>query len=770
MQNRGLYAKKGISSILQFLGYFFHLFRLLGIGYPMLMNLRRLEIQGFKTFAQKTVIEFVADRDWRPGLTAIVGPNGSGKSNIADAIRWVIGEQSMRLLRAKKSEDLIFSGTTKKARAGFAEVTMTIENKKATGDELREIVITRRAYRDGKSEYEVNKKPVRLTDIVLLLAQSGLGQRTYSVIGQGMADRILSASPAERKEFFDEAAGLRPFQMKRTSAEQKLDASKEKLLHAELILRELAPHLSSLERQAKRLQERDTLHQELNQLETEYYGSQWKAIRDEEGALQKRKAEATDAVTKIRDAYVVREAELKVLEDQVTDVSTDTFQKQQRILSELREQRSALREDCVRFEARAQAMKEQSSSWSPLSVSKIISRLSAIRETVDLMVSELGAKDVDLDRVRELTGDAQKAYSDLVSALEKPVPEKVEADPSAKKELESLKEKLTIIEGELRIAEIGLVDAQKAQQKERSHVFALQHEIRGQRDAQFKAEQDLNRVDVDMARVSSRKEAFLQDIRTYASGREGELDSLADVISKPFERSKLDEMGRALSKVRSRLEWIGGIDPAVLGEYAETKTRFDHMSEQATDLKEAILSLQTVIVELDETIRKRAEVSFRLLNKEFGVYFKKLFGGGEAGLVEIQAEPTVDEDGNVLQEAAHGPVGFDITANPPGKRMKSIALLSGGERALTSIALLCAIMATNPSPFVVLDEVDAALDETNSEKYGAIIEEFAERTQFVVITHNRATMNHAHVLYGVTMGDEGVSKLLSVKFEDILKK
>ncbi|MCR4278822.1 MAG: AAA family ATPase [bacterium] len=734
------------------------------------MNLRRLEIQGFKTFAQKTVIEFVADQNGKPGLTAIVGPNGSGKSNIADAIRWVIGEQSMRLLRAKKSEDLIFSGTTKKARAGFAEVTMTIENANATGDELREIVITRRAYRDGKSEYEVNKKPVRLSDIVLLLAQSGLGQRTYSVIGQGMADRILSASPAERKEFFDEAAGLRPFQMKRASAEQKLDASKEKLLHAELILRELAPHLTSLERQAKRLQERDALNQELDQLETRYYGSQWKTIRGEEETLGKRKGEASTAVAKIREGYAKREAELKVLEEQTTDAPADTFQKQQQLLSELREQRSVVRESCVRLEVRAQAMKEQSSSWSPLPISKILNRLSEIRETLDRVIHELSSEKMDVERVRELARGALKAHSDLTTALEKPVPEKVETDPVTQKELSILKEKLTKIEDELRKAETALVEAQRAQQKERTQVFALQHEIRSQRDDQFKAEQELNRIEVDMARVGARKEAFLQDIRTYAQKREAGLDALANSVSEGFDRSKLDEMARALSKVRSRLEWIGGIDPAVLDEYAETKTRFDHMSEQTTDLKDAILSLQTVIVELDETIKKRAEVSFRLLNKEFGVYFKKLFGGGEAGLVEIQAEPTVDEDGNILKEAVTGPAGFDITANPPGKRMKSIALLSGGERALTSIALLCAIMATNPSPFVVLDEVDAALDESNSEKYGAIIEEFAERTQFVVITHNRATMNHAHVLYGVTMGDEGVSKLLSVKFEDILNK
>ncbi|MBM3205100.1 chromosome segregation protein SMC, partial [Candidatus Uhrbacteria bacterium] len=162
--------------------------------------------------------------------------------------------------------------------------------------------------------------------------------------------------------------------------------------------------------------------------------------------------------------------------------------------------------------------------------------------------------------------------------------------------------------------------------------------------------------------------------------------------------------------------------------------------------------------------------AFKTLDREFGIFFKKLFNGGEGTLVELEPEPETDEEGNVIEEAPEGAVaGIDIQATPPGKRFKSINLLSGGERALTSIALICAIMATNPSPFVVLDEVDAALDESNSRKFADIIDSLADKTQFVVVTHNRATMMRANVLYGVTMGDDGVSQLLSVKLEDVEK-
>lgn len=166
------------------------------------MYLKRLEIQGFKTFAQKTVVEFRPDPSGRRGVTGIVGPNGSGKSNIADAIRWVMGEQSLKLLRGKKSEDVIFSGSEKRTRSGFAEVTMVLENDgKIEGVEMGEIAITRRLYRDGQSEYEVNRQAARLADVALLLAQCGIGQRTYSVIGQGMVDSVLVASRPSARNF-----------------------------------------------------------------------------------------------------------------------------------------------------------------------------------------------------------------------------------------------------------------------------------------------------------------------------------------------------------------------------------------------------------------------------------------------------------------------------------------------------------------------------------------------------------------------------------------
>ncbi|KKW31676.1 MAG: Chromosome partition protein Smc, partial [Candidatus Uhrbacteria bacterium GW2011_GWA2_52_8d] len=170
------------------------------------MHLTKLELQGFKTFAKKTELSFLPPSSQRCPITAVVGPNGSGKSNLADAIRWVLGEQSLKLLRGKESQDVIFSGSEGKGRAGFAQVSLSLNNEDGSMPiDYTHVTITRRLYRDGTSEYLLNESPVRLADIQLLLAQANVGQRSYSVVGQGMIDHILVSTPEERKSFFDDA-------------------------------------------------------------------------------------------------------------------------------------------------------------------------------------------------------------------------------------------------------------------------------------------------------------------------------------------------------------------------------------------------------------------------------------------------------------------------------------------------------------------------------------------------------------------------------------
>lgn len=702
----------------------------------------------------------------------MVGPNGSGKSNIADAIRWVMGEQSLKLLRGKKSEDVIFSGSEKRARSGFAEASLILVNDDQPEIDLPEIVITRRLYRDGQSEYEINKQAARLSDVVLLLAQAGIGQRTYSVIGQGMVDSVLVASPAERKEFFDEAAGLRPFQLKRQASVNKLEATKENLKQAEMLLREIGPRLSSLERQAKRLQERDGLEKEMREMERAYFGGIWTDLRKKMQTAQAALQSAESAKTeKVRQAEGL-EAELAALEKATPP--SEGFREIRRALDVLAEERVKLRERQLRLEASREVARVRAEKpWAPFPLSKIIEAIEGLRKKHDELWTLLSAEKADMTRIKKVMEEIRGSGADLLAKLQRPAPEPEKtapSDPALEKEIKQRADDIHEVESRIHEAQSKLEGWNRNEEGKRAYIFELQHRLNAARHEAGQAERKASEAAVELARIETRRETLMQELQTHAPALEKELDALADSPPRKIDGPP-ESLAPKLSRLRSQLEWIGGIDPEVLKEYEETKKRFSELATQTDDLKQAMSSLDSIIAELDKTIKERAETSFRLLDREFGAYFKKLFGGGEARLVEVAPEPEMDEEGNVIQEVdpTAGPAGIEIQATPPGKRLKSIALLSGGERALTSIALICAIMATNPSPFVVLDEVDAALDEANSRKFAEILSGLADRTQFVVVTHNRATMHQAHVLYGVTMGDDGISQLLSVKLEELGK-
>ena len=233
-------------------------------------RLKALELHGYKTFASRFSFEF-------PGsVTAVVGPNGSGKSNISDALRWVLGEQSYSLLRGRKTEDMIFSGSDQRPRAGMASASITFDNQDGwLPIDFSEVSIARRAYRDGGNEYYLNGQKVRLKDISELLAQSGLAERTYTIIGQGLVDAALSLRPEERRRFFEEAAGIGLFRSRREESINRLESTRRNLERVQDILSELEPRLHSLERQAKRAEEYDRVKADLNVLLKDWYGYHW---------------------------------------------------------------------------------------------------------------------------------------------------------------------------------------------------------------------------------------------------------------------------------------------------------------------------------------------------------------------------------------------------------------------------------------------------------------------------------------------------------------
>ncbi len=319
------------------------------------MYLEKLEINGFKSFANKNKLIFsgLID-DQKRGLTAIVGPNGSGKSNVADAIRWALGEQSLKALRGKKSEDIIFSGSDKKARLGSAEVSLYLNNQEKSlirdsGEELGDkdnqldsdlnnilkncdhIVITRRVFRNGESEYLLNNNRVRLADIQMLLAKASFGQKTYSVIGQGMVENFLTVSANERKDFFDEATGVKQFQIKRDSSLNKLESSYENLRQVDMLLSEIKPRLKSLTRQVDKLKKREGLESELQQDQLIYYSQLWQN-------MNRKLKQSNQDILILEKEGKEKKARLEKLADELTKIQmTDSFQEINKLEPQLRD-------------------------------------------------------------------------------------------------------------------------------------------------------------------------------------------------------------------------------------------------------------------------------------------------------------------------------------------------------------------------------------------------------------------------------------------------
>ena len=872
------------------------------------MYLEKLSVQGFKSFANKNELTFVGMiDDTKRGLTAVVGPNGSGKSNVADAIRWALGEQSMKSLRGKKSEDVIFSGSDKKGKLGMAEVSLHFNNedRKAPID-YSQLVLTRRLYRNGDSEYLINNSRVRLSDVQMLLAKAKFGQKTYSVIGQGTVEGFLSASLSERKEFFDEATGVKQFQIKRDEALNKLKASYENLNQAEMLLIEIEPRLKSLTRQVNKIQRKEELEKELRELRLVYYRNAWHKINDEFVDFNKRYLEIEKEKNGKEDSMKKLNQDLEKLEAE--NSVSEEFNQLQRNLNRLQIEKNDLNKKIARLEAENEVDLESKGqfdlSFLTGKISELKKEIEILEEEISLVDTEaekdaLGLEEVnnkkrefdqkiseinnkifsysaspknkngqdiknivnsvlnklkeaeeseDFSRVKEMLvqikNDLKKVVSNdeedeeklkflseargviekyseekekvlariseinlLVASRKERTILKKEKLAQLKKELNSIKERLEqsanklssseIAEGlkrfnsELEKVDLKIVEVKKnienislVEGEKRNKLFTLQRSSQSLQNEINFISNNLNEIKINATRRETKLEDLEVEIRQNLGGMREVRDTRAEG------HVELEELRGKISNIRKQLEHIGGIDPEVENEYINTKERYDFISGQVNDLVEAIGSLEKIIKELDITIKEIFDKEFKIIQVKFEEYFKILFNGGKAKIIKVMEKEEDKENSQEKKENeekkepvfksaidirkikflqkhnATGLAGIEIQATPPGKKIASISMLSGGERALTAIALISAIISANPSPFVVLDEVDAALDEANSERLAEILDDLSHKTQFIVITHNRASMRRANILYGVTMGDDGVSKLLSVKLED----
>jgi chromosome segregation protein len=721
------------------------------------MFLERIVINGFKSFADKTVLEFLLKENKSFGITAIVGPNGSGKSNIVEAIRWGLGEQSLKILRCKKSEDIIFSGSEKRARLNLAEVSLYFNNedRKAPID-YTQFTVTRRLYRNNESEYLLNNNKVKLQDILILLAQANFGQKSFSIIGQGMIDSILYSSPSERKNFFEEATGIKQYQIKKEEALRKLEKTKVNLSQAETALAELEPRLRSLTRQIKKLERREKLEEELKILEKRYYGGFWQKIENQLSNLN-------DQIEEILNKKGLIENELNQLQKKFeemifekTEAEYENFQNEQQKLIELK---NKYLEELSNLKTKYFIEKEKFKTEKKLKkidYEKVLEELKKIKDFYKELLNEIEkVKSVeDLPKIKNFALEVLNEIDSLISYLSREEKEEKFYLIKFENEIKEINQKIEEIDKKIKDYSQKILELTKKGEEKRKVFFEFQKKIQDKQNVLIEINKNLNNLLIEKARVETQKENLEFEIKR-------ENLNIEEIINFKEKEKDFEILYPEIQKIKHQLELIGGIDPEIVKEYPLCKERWDFLTTQIKDLKSALSSLNKIINELNERIEKQFNQVFNKINEKFDYYFKVFFNGGKAKLI-LNKKEKIDNEETSQNESEFESI--EIFVNLPKKKLKNIEALSGGERALTCLALICAIIAVNQPPFVVLDEVDAALDEENSSRFANIIKDLANQTQFIIITHNRQTMEVADILYGVTIDKDGVSKILSLRF------
>jgi len=725
--------------------------------------LKRLELNGFKSFAQRTILDFPE------GITAVVGPNGSGKSNIVDAIRWLLGEREARSLRGGQVQDLIFAGTPKRPRQGLAQAALHFDNKNGHFPvDFTEVSVSRQVGRDGSNKYLINKSEVRLKDLVDFFAQARLGTKGLVVITQGNSDLFIKSQPNDRREMIEEMLGLREYQIKKIRAENQLKNTEINLEKVKALINEILPHLRSLKRQTGRWEKREEIETELKNLEDRFFGSQIFWLRFKNDQVQKEIDSSKAGLTRLKEEEFLAEKHQKEVEanepkerQELKDIKIK--------IREILELQAGLQKELGRIEARL----EIGSGESGLSIpgEKLVVFIKQIKQKLEDGLN-FDVEDYKI-MIRGLIEDINSTL-DSLSSSNRPQSEEI------KKELNAFENKLEKLGRDLSVLRDKEATLEKSQEKFyesfKGAVTAVEV-AKSKIDKQGRENQRMifekERIDMQLEELRRRIDQSGRNFNEFSSLSKQEIISLG---SEGLASNTLRDIESKIFNLRGNLASIGEIDEAIVSEAKETESRYQFLKDELADTEKARSNLIDLIGDLDEKIKSKFNKALVEINSEFNNFFRLMFGGGSAHLkVKKQAvETSESREGDDLYIESRELIknklpdkGVEIEVNLPRKRIKSLEVLSGGERSLVGIAALFALISVSPPPFLVLDEVDAALDEKNARRFAGILKEFSKKTQFIIVTHNRATMEAADILYGVTLNQDGSSKILSLKLESI---
>lgn len=921
------------------------------------MFLKTVDLLGFKSFADKVRIEF------SQGISAVVGPNGCGKSNVVDAVKWVLGEQATKSLRAERMEDIIFNGTQERKALNVAEVTLTLENNGELPLDSAEIAVRRRLFRSGESEYYVNGAPVRLKELRELFYDTGIGKSAYSIMEQGKIDLILSSKPEDRRTLFEEAAGITRYKMRAREAERKLERTEANMHEAQSVLAEVKRRYDTLQSQAAKTEQYRGLQRRLFDAEVLWQRLRLRELQNKSERGDAAVSKAEEQRSKLKASIDSLNERLEIEVERVSAKESDLSREQKQVYGlELRRSGERKRADVLRQQVdqseerlaaerqrvaslesrhaqleRSMREAEQAADASREQIGQIDAGLADVEErigrsrtkqsdhrsaiealrqdiaaarrelaerleehgaVVDELVQVLdrslresgysthartraeadlaqaieqatilvrGRREALVDRVSILSEGTERAsavtealtaieaaleaiesssrayratipsFVDDLLAPEGTITRKRELDEAIialgereerdraeietrERDIEALQE---AIEKDRAIAEDMRVNRAAVEAAIREHeraVRALQQQLTENRQATAELQQRIERETAQLAgvndeiaqievsltqmeqeenagreRIAQLKEQIesensalraeervlkenlqqlagaqrdLEAAQMQAAERRAEIRALHEAFKEQHGRDltefdalpiddavQIKDAKAAIATLKNELRELGHVNLMAVEEFEEVRDRYEFLGGQLADLSQARDDLGKVTEEIHRESLRLFEETYQEIRKNFHEIFRRLFGGG-------RAELRLAEPDDALAS------GIEILVQPPGKKLESITLLSGGERSMTAVALLFATFMVRPAPFTLLDEIDAALDERNVGRFMEMLRDFADRSQFIVITHNKRTVVGANSLLGVTMEENGVSKVVSVKVSE----
>lgn len=700
------------------------------------MRLKTLELNGFKSFAQKTILNFDAP------IVCVVGPNGSGKSNVVEAVRFVLGEQSMKSLRGKLGTDLIFKGSKNLPKSSRASVVIHLDNRDRifkllndTGESVNldyaTVTISREVYSDGVNKYILNGSEIRLKDINNLLASVNIGSSGHHIISQGEADRILNANPGDRREMIEDALGLKIYQYKIRESERKLGRTEANMKEVTMLRRENAPHLNFLKKQVEKFEKAREMQNELASLYHGYLKRENVHLTHEENRLKAEKSKFTK--------------ELNEISGKISDTENENGVDGNKKIEELRVTEKKLNEIHV---SQNELGRQLGRNEGMLEVKENKVKLSGRCPLCGSAIQEMHEEQIEKrkNEEKELT-ELKKSHAELVLSI---------------KNIDQEEKSLSVLVEKLKHEISQEMDKLRDKERERFALKVRHQELSSSLNLIYVAEEALRRE----------KEIFLNEIKEGIALVGDKILSYKDFeFTGNIDRTLQDEERRKIERLKIKLEDMGGgNDTEIKKEFDAVSERDNFLAKELIDLEKSIESINQLMSELREKIDHDFKEGVKKINTEFQEFFSIMFGGGTASLKIVtenkKKKAVEDTEEDFIEEEKEPEEGIEINVSLPHKKVRELHALSGGERSLTSIALLFSMSQVNPPPFLVLDETDAALDEANSRKFGDMLEKLSKHSGLVVVTHNRETMSRAEVLYGVTVGSDGASKLLSVAFEE----